>query len=51
MGYDLASEGEAFQQGEGIIKSDVEETIDSVGRMAKEGMHETNRVILDIMLE
>ena len=50
LGYDLASEGEAFQEGEGIIKSDVEETIDSVGRMAKEGMNETNRVILDIML-
>ena len=51
LGYDLAREGEAFQEGEGIIKSGVEETIDSIGRMAKEGMHETNRVILDIMLE
>jgi len=51
LGYDMASAGDVFQDGEGIVKSGVEETIKNVGRMAREGMRETNRVILEIMME
>lgn len=51
LGYDLASNGDGFQNGEGLVKSGVEETINSIGRMARCGMAETNREILDIMLE
>ena len=51
LGYDLAKAGSGFQKGEGLVKSGVEETIDSIGRMARLGMRETNREILDIMME
>ena len=51
LGYDLAKAGSGFLQGEGLVKSGVEETIDSIGRMARCGMRETNREILDIMME
>ena len=51
LGYDLACAGAGFQSGEGIVKDGVEETIDSVGRMARRGMQETNREILEIMMD
>lgn len=34
----------------GILKPDVEETITSIGKLASKGMKETDKVILDIML-
>ena len=34
-----------------VLPADVEETIDSVGRMAARGMHGTDLEILDIMLD
>ena len=34
----------------GILQSDVDLTIGAVGRMAMEGMRDTDRVILKIML-
>jgi L-cysteine desulfidase len=51
LGYDLACAGAGFQNGEGIVKDGVEETIDSVGRMARRGMQETNHEILEIMMD
>lgn len=50
-GYEAAKRSRGYLNGEGIVKADVEETIDSVGRMAAKGMHATDLEILDIMLE
>ncbi|MBN2285657.1 MAG: serine dehydratase subunit alpha family protein [Tissierellales bacterium] len=51
MGYHIAKEGYTFSAGEGLVKSSVESTIKSIGRVAKEGMKETDVKILNIMLE
>lgn len=47
----MALEGNSFEAGTGIVKEDVEETIAAVGKLASVGMHRTDEVILDIMLE
>ncbi|MEG1932537.1 MAG: L-serine ammonia-lyase, iron-sulfur-dependent, subunit alpha [Pygmaiobacter sp.] len=48
---EMAKRQRVFQPGEGIVKRDAEETIKSVGRMAREGMRSTDVEILNIMLE
>ena len=49
-GYELGLRGLAFQPGEGLVMGSVEDTIESVGRMGREGMHSTDEEILQIML-
>ncbi len=49
-GYELSRRGLAFQPGEGLVMESVEDTIVSVGRMGREGMHSTDEEILQIML-
>ena len=49
LGYQMYLNHRFFGDGEGIISGDVDQTIWNVGIMAKEGMHETDRVILQIM--
>ena len=49
LGYRMCR-GRGFVDGEGIIGKDVETTIANVGRLARQGMHQTDREILDIML-
>lgn len=49
--YKMSLNGKVFQPGEGLVKRDVEETIASVGRMGRVGMHSTDVEILNIMLE
>ena len=51
IGYNMHIRGQNFEDGDGIVKSCVEETILSVGRLAQEGMKETNTEILSIMIE
>ena len=51
MGYHMAREGQTFASGDGLVKEDVEATIKSIGKMAKNGMVETDKEILRIMLE
>ena len=51
LGFDLYESGKALHGGDGILKGDVEKTIESVGQLAREGMRETDEEILDIMLE
>ena len=51
LGYDLYKNGRGLRGGDGILKDDVEDTIQSVGRLAREGMRQTDGEILDIMLE
>lgn len=48
---DMARAGHVFQNGEGVVKADVEDTIRSVGRVGREGMRSTDVEILHIMLE
>jgi len=50
LGYELAKSNHGFRNGEGIVKENVEKTIASVGRMARDGMHETDKEILEIMV-
>ena len=49
LGYELYCHGQEFLDGDGIIRKGVDNTIGNVGRMARSGMRETDRVILDIM--
>ncbi len=51
LGFNLFREGNQFSGGDGIVKKGVERTIESVGRLARQGMLETDKAILDIMLE
>jgi L-cysteine desulfidase len=51
LGHDMFKNGEQqFRCGEGIINRDVEETIRNVGRLGKDGMRETDREIVKIMI-
>ena len=49
LGYELYCRGQEFLDGDGIVRKGVDNTIGNVGRMARSGMRETDRVILDIM--
>lgn len=51
LGFDLYEKGKALHGGDGILKDDVERTIESIGQLAREGMRETDEEILDIMLD
>ena len=47
----LAMQNRVFEPGEGIVKGDIEKTIAGVGAIAADGMRETDRVILRIMVD
>ena len=51
LGYDLYKNGRGLNGGDGILKDSVEDTIESVGKLARLGMRQTDSEILDIMLE
>ena len=51
LGYHMYLNHRQFRDGEGIIASDVDRTIRNVGVLAKEGMQETDHVILQIMTQ
>ena len=46
----LARRGRVFLPGEGLVKDDIEATIEAVGRMGRDGMKGTDVEILKIML-
>ena len=48
--YELSLRGLVFQPGEGLVMDSVEDTIESVGRMGRQGMQATDVEILQIML-
>lgn len=50
LGYLMIAEDQQFRAGDGIVKKGVEETIASVGRLGKDGMKDTDREILEIMI-
>ncbi len=50
LGYDMCSDGQHFNEGDGLVGRCVETTIKNIGRLAKEGMHATNEEVLKIMI-
>ena len=50
LGYEMFQEGNQFYGGDGIVTKGVENTIRNVGRLAHEGMAQTDKEIIDIML-
>lgn len=49
LGYEMYIRGQQFQGGDGIVSKGVENMIQNVGRLGKEGMRETNEEIIRIM--
>lgn len=50
MAHYMSAQGDVFKDGEGLVKSGIEETIGSIGRVGKLGMAHTDIEIIDIML-
>lgn len=51
LGYQMYLKGTQFRGGEGILSSGVENSLNNVGLLARDGMSETDRRIIQIMLE
>ncbi len=51
LGMQMQMHGSQFYSGDGIVVKGVENTILNVGKLAREGMHETDRTILEMMTE
>lgn len=51
LGYHMFKEGQQFKGGDGIVRKGIEATISNVGKLAKEGMKETDKEIIKIMME
>lgn len=50
LGYIMYRDGQQFYGGDGIVKKGVENTIDSIARLGRDGMRATNDEIIRIML-
>ena len=50
LGYHMYLEGQQFYGGDGIVTKGVDNTVRNVGILAREGMRQTDRTILEIML-
>ena len=50
LGYEMYLEKQQFYGGDGIVTKGVDKTVVNVGRLAREGMRETDKTILEIML-
>ena len=51
LGWDMYLEHQQFYGGDGIVTKGVDKTVTNVGRLAREGMRETDKTILQIMLD
>ncbi|RLC16892.1 MAG: serine dehydratase subunit alpha family protein [Deltaproteobacteria bacterium] len=51
LGFHMYQKGQQFYGGDGILKKGVENTIANIGRLARDGMRETDKEIIRIMLE
>jgi len=49
LGYQMYCNNQQFRGGDGIVTKGVDDTIANIGVLAKQGMQETDRVILEIM--
>ena len=50
LGYHMYLENQQFYGGDGIVTKGADNTVYNVGKLAREGMRETDRTILEIML-
>ena len=50
LGYHMYQEGQQFYSGDGIVTKGADNTVYNIGKLAREGMRETDRTILEIML-
>lgn len=50
LGYSMYKMGQEFKGGDGIVMNDIESTIRGIGRLGKDGMKETNREIIRLMV-
>lgn len=50
LGYDMYLNGQQFYAGDGIVAKGVEKNIENVGRLGRDGMRETNREIIEMMI-
>ncbi|MBQ9148944.1 MAG: serine dehydratase subunit alpha family protein [Oscillospiraceae bacterium] len=50
LGYHMYLEDQQFYSGDGIVTKGVDKTVRNVGILAREGMKETDKTILEIML-
>ena len=50
LGYNMYLENQQFYGGDGIVTKGVDNTVRNVGILAREGMRQTDRTILEIML-
>ena len=51
FGYEMFRNGQQFYGGDGLVVKGVENSIDSFGRLGREGMRETDREIIRMMTE
>ena len=51
LGWQMQAQGTQFYGGDGIVTKGAENTIRNVGRLARKGMAQTDREIIDIMIE
>ena len=51
LGYQMYLDGQQFYGGDGIVTKGVDNTVRNVGILAREGMRQTDRTILEIMLQ
>lgn len=50
LGFDMAMAERNFEGGDGIVQETADETIAAVGKIARQGMVETDKEIIDVML-
>ncbi|MFR8546508.1 MAG: L-serine ammonia-lyase, iron-sulfur-dependent, subunit alpha, partial [[Clostridium] scindens] len=51
LGYLMYQEGKQFRGGDGIVAGDADGTINNVGKLGKDGMRETDKEIISIMMQ
>ena len=51
LAYTQAKTENSFKAGQGIVKEDIDKTVQTVATIAREGMKQTDVVILETMLE
>lgn len=51
LGWQMYENGRQFYAGDGIVRKGVEENIKIIGRIGREGMHDTDKKIIEIMTE
>lgn len=49
LGYEMYMRGQQFYGGDGVILKGIENTINNIGRLGKDGMRGTDKEIIDIM--